>query len=503
MRNFAQLPLSLDALKDLAERAEIELAERNFVDFFRQAWSHIDGNSYVHGRHIDVMAEHLQAVNEGEIRRLILNIPPRYAKSSLAGICWPAWTWLRQQGGTKGTEIQGPQTQFLYVGHKDELAQRSSKTCQRLLQSRWYQERWGDRFTIKNKGKNLIDNDCHGARQVGVVNAVTGMGADILVIDDPHDVKRVESPLVREGTLQWFSESAVTRMNDPEVNAIVIVMQRSHTRDLTGYLLEQGLEHDEWVHVCLPLEYEPDHLHVCAADWRTEQGEPLWPERESTERIQQKKKTMGPYAAAGQLQQRPLPRAGGLFGKATWQFIEYPPQCQSVRFWDFAATAKEAHVRSDPDWTAGPRVGIDDQNRIVIMDMQRGQWSPGDTEKHVQQTAEMDGKDVAILIEQETPSAGRHVVSHYNRMLIGWDVRGAPAGASTAVGPLAGMAETGNVLIVKGAWNKAFLDEVSVYPMGRHDDQVVGVAGAVNRLLEMQAGKLPKGRAPSKAALRQ
>ena len=499
----AQLHLSPDALKALGERAEIELAERHLVDFFRQCWGHIDGNEYVHGRHIDVMAEHLQAVNEGEIRRLILNIPPRYAKTSLFGIAWPAWTWLRKQGGPRGNEIQGPQTQFLYVSHKDELAHKASKTTQRLIQSRWYQSHWGDRYVLKSKGKDVIDNDHHGARQVGVVNAVTGMGADILGIDDIHDVKRVESPLIREGSLQWFSESAVTRMNDPEVNAIVIVMQRSHMRDLTGYLVEQGLEHDEWVHVCLPLEYEPDHPHVFAGDWRTELGEPLWPERESKERIAQKKKTMGPYAAAGQLQQRPLPRSGGLFGKAMWQFVEYPPVCPNVRFWDFAATAADSSAKGDPDWTVGARVGMDDQGRIVIMHIERGQWSPGDTELHLTNTAEMDGREVPILIEQETPSAGKHVVSYYNRMLTGWDLRGAPAGASTTVGPLAGMAETGNVVIVRGAWNKPFLDEISVYPMGRHDDQVVAVAGAVNRLIEMKEDKLPKGRAPTKAALRQ
>lgn len=471
------------------------------MDFFRQAWSRIDGNQYVHGRHIDVMAEHLQAVNEGKIRRLILNIPPRYAKSSLAAICWPAWTWLREQGN--GSQIQGPQTQFLFVSHKDDLAHKASKTCQRLIQCRWYQQHWGDRFALKSKGKDVIDNDKHGARQVGVVNAVTGMGADILVIDDPHDVKRVESPLVREGTLQWFSESAVTRMNDPEVNAIVIVMQRSHMRDLTGYLVEQGLDHEEWVHVCLPLEYEANHPHVFAGDWRKVEGEPLWPERESAARIAQKKVTMGPYAAAGQLQQRPLPRAGGLFGKAMWQFVDYPPDCMSVRFWDFAATSKEEAKSHDPDYTVGARVGMDAKNRIVIMHIERGQWSPGDTEVRVSHTASMDGKDVRVLIEQETPSAGRHVISHYNRMLIGHEVLAAPAGASTAVGPLAGMAEAGNVLIVRGAWNKAFLDEISVYPMGRHDDQVVAVAGAVNKLIELQEGKLPKGRAPTKAALRQ
>ncbi len=494
------MPLSHDALNALAERAEIELAGRHLVDFFRQAWGHIDGNSYVHGRHIDVTAEHLQAVNEGEIRRLILNIPPRYAKTSLACVCWPAWTWLRRHGC--GTEIQGPQVEFMYVSHKDDLAHKAQKTCQRLIQSKWYQERWGDRFTLKTKEKNVLDNDHHGARQVGVIKAVTGMGADILVIDDPHDVKRVEGALVREATNSWFSESAVNRMNDPETNAIVIVMQRSHMRDLTGYLIEQGLDHEEWVHVCLPLEYEPDHPHVFVGDWRTKLGEPLWPERESSDRIAQKKVTMGPYAAAGQLQQRPLPRAGGLFGKAMWQFVDYPPQCMSVRFWDFAATDGET-ANFDPDWTVGARVGMDDKNRIVIMHIERGQWSPGETEVRVSNTAEMDGKEIPVLIEQETPSAGKHVVTHYNRRMIGFDVRGVPSGASTELGPLAGMAEVGNVLIVRGSWNKAFLDEISVYPMGRHDDQAKAVGGGVNKLIEMQQDKLPKGRAPSKAALRQ
>jgi hypothetical protein len=211
----------------------------------RQAWVIVEPSTpFVPGWHIDCIVEHLEAVTRGQIRNLIINVPPRHMKSLLVSVFWPAWEWIRW-----------PERRWLYASYSAQLSIRDSVKCRRLIESPWYRSRWADRFALTSdqNTKGRFDNDRSGYRiATSVGGSATGEGGDRIVCDDPNNVNEVESDSVRKATNDWFDVVMSTRVNDPKTTAKVVVMQRCHEQDLSGHLLEQG----GWEHLCLPAEYE-------------------------------------------------------------------------------------------------------------------------------------------------------------------------------------------------------------------------------------------------------
>lgn len=293
-----------------------DLAESNLAEFMRMGWRYIDPAPYLSGWHIDAISEHLQAVNDGEIKKLLINMPPRHCKSSLVSVAWPAWTWANEQEGP----LLGPQVQWLYASYAHSLSLRDSLKTRRLIESAWYQDNWGDRFqmTGDQNTKHRFDNSEGGYRiATSVGGSVTGEGGSIIVVDDALGALDANSEAKREECLIWWDESMSTRHSIKE-GAYVIVMQRLNEHDLSGHVLEQG----GYEHLMLPARY--DSQRVCVTnigfvDPRTEDGEPLWPARFDDEALKGLEKSLGPYAAAGQLQQAPSPRGGGIIKSEWWQ----------------------------------------------------------------------------------------------------------------------------------------------------------------------------------------
>ena len=191
--------------------------------------------------------------------------------------------------------------------------------CRRLIESPWYQERWGDRFALTSdqNTKGRFDNNRSGYRlATSVGGAATGEGGDRIVCDDPHNVQEAESDSVRKATIDWWDVVMSTRVNDPKTAAKVVVMQRCHQQDLSGHLLEQG----GWEHLCLPAEYEGPRVRhldrLCRPAQRT-RANCCGPSGSAPRRSKTLKRSLGSYAAAGQLQQRPSPAGGGMF-KRHW-----------------------------------------------------------------------------------------------------------------------------------------------------------------------------------------
>ena len=229
----------LTALVNNPDWIEQELAERSLAEFIRQMWTSIDPSPYVANWHIDAIAEHLEAVNRGEISRLIINIPPRHMKSIAVSVAWPAWTWTQQAT----TPLRGPTVRFLYASYAQSLSIRDSVKCRRVIDSPLYQQRWGDQFKWVGDQNTKIrfDNDQKGYRiATSVDGALTGEGGDVIVIDDPHNVTEAESETVRQSALDWWDESMSNRLNDAQTGAYVVIMQRVHDQDFTGHLLDKG-----------------------------------------------------------------------------------------------------------------------------------------------------------------------------------------------------------------------------------------------------------------------
>lgn len=457
-------------------------AERSLASFIRWLWPYIDPADFQPNWHIDLICDYLEAVTAGEIRKLLITIPPRHMKSITVSVAWPAWTWIQESG-----TLAGPARQFLFASYANDLSVRDSVKCRRLIQSPPYQEAWGDRFQLTGdqNAKTLFANDKGGQRlPTSVDGRLTGEGGDIIVIDDPHNVREAGSEKIREATVDWWDDAMSTRLNDPKTGAYVIIQQRVHERDLAGHVLTEG----DWEHLCLPARYEPDHPHVSPDDPRSRPGELLWPARFGDAELGDIETRLGSYGTAGQLQQRPAPRSGGYFQRAWFDVVDQAPAiARRVRYWDLAAT--EDQTKNDPDWTAGCRVALAD-GVYYVEDMRRLRGTPKDVETTVRQTASIDGRDVQIWMEQEPGASGKAMIDHYaRRVLQSYAFRGNRETGSKALraDPASAAAEAGNIKLVAGAWNKAFLDELAAFPNAAHDDQVDALSGAFRMLARRPA----------------
>jgi predicted phage terminase large subunit-like protein len=293
------------------QRVDTLLAQRSLYEFVKQAWRVVDpGHPFVDNWHLRLICDKLEAVTRREIKRLIINVPPRSGKSSVVCALWPVWTWL-----------QDPTHQWLTISHSGTFATRDALKSRRLLQSPWFQQRWGHLFKLTGdqNQKTRYENDRRGYRiALGITAGITGEGGDTILLDDPMDRDAAHSELERERANVTYDEAISTRLNDPATGAIVVIMQRLHEADTTGHLLDGE---ESWEHVCLPMLYEPDHPHVCADDERTEADELLWPDRFTPE-VVAAAKGKGSYFFAGQYQQLPSPVGGGIWREELLQDFE-------------------------------------------------------------------------------------------------------------------------------------------------------------------------------------
>ena len=324
--------------------------------FVADAWPVPEpGTRFVSNWHIDAICDHLQAVSEGEINRLIINIPPRHMKSLAVTVFWPCWEWLR-----------APERRFLFASYAQSLSTRDSLKCRRLIEQPGVddprvprsertlierigylglvaliadmrgEEPWA--LTGDQKTKQRFENTRTGYRiATSVDGTATGEGGDRVVCDDPHKADEAQSDVTRESVLEWWDGTMSTRLNDPTTGAFVIVMQRLHELDLTGHLTERG----GYTHLCLPAEYEPNHPFRWPEDPRTELGELLWHERIPRDALDDLKVALGSYGSAGQLQQRPAPDEGGILKRAWWKWwdgdhMTAPHFDQIIQSWDMS-----------------------------------------------------------------------------------------------------------------------------------------------------------------------
>lgn len=285
----------------------MKLAERSLSDFIQQAWPVIEpGTEYLHNWHVDAICEYLQAVDAGQVTRLLINMPPRYMKSIAVSVMWPAWSW-----------INNPESRWLFASYAGNLSTQHSVDRRTIIQSDWYQERWANKYqlTSDQNVKTEYQNDRQGRMFATSFGGVaTGKGGDRIVIDDPHDPKGAESDVQRDSTVATFKRKLSTRLNDKKKGAIVVVMQRLHEKDVSATCIEEG-----YTHLCLPCEDSPDKVISTPSgkEFTRDVSGILWPEREGPREIAQAKIQLGPYGYAGQYQQRPAPAGGGRF-KRDW-----------------------------------------------------------------------------------------------------------------------------------------------------------------------------------------
>lgn len=452
---------------------ERELCRRSLAAFAKRAWHILEPATPLKwGWALDAICQHLEAVTDGRINRLLMNVPPGTMKSLLTAVIWPAWEW-----GPRGLASN----RFISTAHKQDLAVRDNMKCRRLIQSDWYQELWPITLTSDQNAKTKFENDRTGFREAMAFTSMTGARGDRVILDDPLSADDANSDAALLAAELTFLEALPTRVNNDR-SAIVVIMQRLHERDTSGLILSRGLP---YVHLMLPMRFEPDRrctTEIGFTDPRTEEGELLFPERFSEEQVSELERTLGSYAASGQLQQRPAPRSGGMFQRSDFEIVEAAPAGGTeCRAWDFAASAPKPGKQ--PDWTVGLRMkyvgGI-----FYVMDVKRGRWAPSDVERVLKNTASQDGISVRIRMPQDPGAAGKADAATKVKLLAGYAVKVEPVSGdkATRARPASAQAEAGNVKLVRGDWNDAFLDEVCTFPNGQHDDQVDAFADALNEL---------------------
>jgi predicted phage terminase large subunit-like protein len=490
----AQIPW--DTLREEIDR---ELCERSLAEFLKQAWPWFDSSPYTHSWHIDAICEHLEAVSRGEIRRLLVNIPPRHSKTNIVAIAWPCWTWARK--ADPNFPLVGPGTRFLCASYGANKAQQDGVTARRLIGSEWYQRLWGKRVRIQKDRDNQeqYDTSAGGSRISTGIPESLGKGGIIRIIDDPVKTDEVESEKVMDSIIRAYDEVWSTRSNNAMLGAEVIIMQRLGERDLSGHVLERS----GWVHLCLPARYEPQRHCSTRLGWedpRTEDGEPLAPDRFPETAMRRLEREVGPIAWAGQYQQRPEPRGGNIIKRDWWQvwppegdedswvrplmdefgeqaYKDGTPQTYTL-FPDFeyvmvsfdgAYTTKEEN-----DWSALTIWGAfthRGRKGIMLIGAERVRM---ELHELVTRLKEVCGRRKADMLIIEAKATGISVGQEIRRLMRGpeWQiVLSNPEKDKVArLHSVVPMFSSGMIYAPRRKWADAVIDEVTSFPKGKWDD---------------------------------
>lgn len=484
-----QNPLKVMARTFALRYKRTKEAEEYFREFVRQAWHIIEpGTEFQDGWHVDALCDHLQATvpsgrTPGLIRQLVVTMPPRAMKSIIISAMFPAWVWIHH-----------PHLRFLYASYADGLSSEHSEMTRTLVESEWYQSRWGHVVQLKkgDNNKTKFSTTKRGRRQSTSVGAkTTGLGGDFVIVDDPHNVLQAESSAIRERTVRWWTKAMSTRLNNPKTGVRIIVQQRVHESDVAGEAIKSG----EYTHLNLPMEYEETDF-VSPIGWqdpRVDPGELLWPERFDAEFVAKKKVELGSYDYAAQFQQRPTPAEGGMFKRHWWRFWQpqgasFPPvhvkmPDGSVRlvyaedrpgFWERSAqswdmTFKKTESGSYVVGLVGARTGPN----TYLIDCFRDRVEFTGAVKAVRDMTDRHPRVDAKLIEAKANGpAVMDTLRNEIPGIIPVEVEGskeARAASSTA------RVEAGNWYLphpLIAPWGDAFIDELAAFPKGTHDDQV-------------------------------
>lgn len=447
---------------------------KSLYKFLLAAWPVLEpGRAFQANWHHRAICEHLEAVTQGRVKRLVINIPPRSTKSTLVSVMWPVWTWLKD-----------PTRQFLSGSHNLALAVRDALKSRRLMESRWFQGHWPEqgRFSKDQNQKVRYELAAGGVRiAFGMGSGVTGEGGDYLLIDDPHPAKEgMWSQANREAVQRAYDYELFNRLNDAASSAIVIVMQRLHEDDLTGHVLSGE---EAWVQLRLPMEYEPGDGCVTELgfeDPRRKEGELLHPARFDADWLAGAKERLGAWGIAGQLQQRPAPLGGGVVKLEWFRRYDTLPAAnrrqQVLQVWD---TASKADELLNCPWVCG--TWLKTETGIYLQDVFR-QWMDYPTGKRaVLSLAERDRPDAIVM---EDASTGASLIQELGQEtmlpLIPFRPQGDKVMRLALETPLI---EAGKVFLPRSApWLAEYERELASFPKAATQDQADMASMALNYL---------------------
>lgn len=521
------------AIKEQSQRGwydEDGVRQGGLLAFVRFFWKVLEPETpFTDGWPLWVMCEHLEAVTAGEINRLIMNVPPGFMKSLLVDVFWPAWEW----GPMNMAHLR-----YVTFSYSASLTERDNERFRDLVIDPSYQALYGKSFRPIKIGATKITNTKKGWKLASSVGGVgTGERGNRVILDDPHNVKEAESETVRTETVRWFRESMSNRLNDLERDAIVIIMQRVHEDDVSGAIQSLGLDYCQ---VIIPMEYDWTR-EPTAIGWEDprgdnddpkdgrEDGEGAWDDRFPLRVREQTKREIGPYAWAGQYQQAPAPRGGGIFQRSWWQLWEpsdgkFPTFEYVIASLDSAFTEKE---QNDPSgltiwglWTkpsfksgsvdektghiwqvegpsqrrimmvhawrkhlqfSGPRLERQDgESKSAFLRRAQEDWGLIEWVEHTCTRFKVD----RLLIEAKASgiSAAQELRSRYGRQP--WAIELCQVKGDKVARALACQATFSQLLVYAPArdWSEMVIDEMAVFPKGKFKDLTDSATQALKHL---------------------
>src|SRR5260370_37290306 len=280
------------------------ILEDGLYECVKAAWPHVESVPYIDNWHVEAICRHLQAVTQGIIPKLLINVPPGTSKSLLTSVFWPAWEWATD-----------PTVRWFFASYDQRLSTRDSVRCRTLIDCKWYQQRWPVKLKGDQNQKTYYETTKGGYRLSSSVGGhSTGEHPMRIVVADANSVKESESKAAREEEHDWWTLTMPPRGLSLNARRVGI-QQRTHEDDFSGLVLKEG----DWCHICLPMRYERDRMRPTPLGWtdpRTTEAERLAPIQFPEDKVHEVEKTLslvhGAYGIAGKLHQRPTLRKGGM-----------------------------------------------------------------------------------------------------------------------------------------------------------------------------------------------
>ncbi len=466
-----------------------ELNNRSLHEFIEYFWPVIIADEFKSNWHIDYLCQELEYVARRVAKGLpkehdlVINIPPGTTKTLTTSIMFPVWCWT-----------QWPWMRFITASYSSDLSLESAEKSRNIIRSTKFKELYPElelkpdkdtkgnyQVVIKGKEEQLGGNRF----STSVGGTLLGFHGHINIVDDPLNPKQAASEVELANANRWMSQTLSSRKTDKKVSMQVLIMQRLHQIDPSGYILDKNKKNVK--HISLPGEIRNYKAQVKPPEliekYRDELLDPL---RMDWEVLADMEADFGQYGYAGQVGQKPTPPGGGMFKIENFNFIDSLPvrtNCQQiVRYWDKAGSVGKGC------FTVGVKMSKWTNGKMIIEDVKRGQWGSEVREQIIKQTAQADGTNVTVYIEQEPGSGGLESAQATIKNLTGFSVYAdRPTGDKAfRADPYSVQVNNGNIQILRDGWNKVFIDEHEFFPFSTYKDQVDSASGAFNHLTALK-----------------
>lgn len=471
--------IDAELFKRLNDEQKVE-SEKSLFAFTLNAWPVLETRFDLDTNwHMGLICEHLEAVNMQQIEKLVINVPTRYLKSTFCTISFPAWVWQRD-----------PKKKILSWSYSMQLSTALSWKRRQLIESAWYQTFWGDRVqmaddqNVKTEYANKAGGEMKASSTGG---SMTGSGCDIQVIDDPQNPAEASSDNEREKCIDFWTGTASSRFDDKKNKSCVLVQQRLHEKDLTGYFVS---EYEDVVHLKIPNQAPERIIYSYPLSNRVkvyDEGEILQPRREDEKDLAQAKKELGSYNYAAQRQQEPVPRGGGMIKESWFKFYDMPPERFDLITLSIDCTFKDLESSDFVVMQAWGQKGADH----YLLRQLRDKMSFNKTRQNVKIFAELFPSYHEFLIEDK--ANGTAIINSLQgicRSLIPISPKDSKVSRLAACEP---EVEAGNVWLPNpdlNPWVKNdFIPEVTTFPKAENDDQVDCMTQYLNRARTRNVGE--------------